>query len=34
MLIVDEMGRKSVEEIVQHLIREMEYYNIFTRCSD
>jgi len=28
MLIVDQISIKSVEEIVQHLIHEVEFYNI------
>lgn len=34
MLLVDEISRKSIEEIIQHLIRQGEFYNIFTQCSD
>ena len=34
MLLVDEVSRERIEEIIKHLINEDEFQYIFNKCSD
>jgi hypothetical protein len=34
MILVDEVSRERIEEIIRHLISEDEFESIFTNCSE
>jgi len=34
MILVDEVSRESIEEVIKHLINEQEFEAIFCKCSD
>lgn len=34
MLLIDEVSRKNIEKVIEHLIRENEFKTIFRICKD
>lgn len=34
MLLVDEVSRERIEEVIKHLINEDKFEDIFNKCSD